>query len=145
MFNSWLFSSSFLTLEKNQTSIFAYFWNEYIFYKLERGYSIIIIILIIILTFISILDTWLQKYFTHAVICDNEVSVEKKIRDAFSMKTFFDHPSEEGSIDDGESYFWWVQCVTDLDKQCELLIFESILTPFEARIVFWWSWGSIEN
>ncbi len=30
----------------------------------------------------------------------------------------------------------YTECVTDLDKRRELIIFESILTPFEASIVF---------
>jgi len=33
----------------------------------------------------------------------------------------------------------------DLDYRLELLIFELILTLFEASIVFWCSWGSPEN
>jgi len=37
------------------------------------------------------------------------------------------------------------ECVTDLDYQSELLIFESILTPFKLSIVFGGSWGSTEN
>ena len=28
------------------------------------------------------------------------------------------------------------ECVTDLDSQCEMIIFESILTPFEASSFF---------
>jgi len=36
-------------------------------------------------------------------------------------------------------------CVTELDQQSELLIFESILTSFKPSIVFGGSWGSTEN
>ena len=34
------------------------------------------------------------------------------------------------------------ECVTDLDKRSEMIIFESILTTFEASFVFSGSWGS---
>jgi len=37
------------------------------------------------------------------------------------------------------------ECVTDLDYQSKLLIFELILTTFKPSIVFRGSWGSIEN
>jgi len=37
------------------------------------------------------------------------------------------------------------ECVTDLDKQSELVIFESILTTFKLSIIYGGSWGSIEN
>ena len=35
--------------------------------------------------------------------------------------------------------------VTDLDLRLEMIIFESILTTFEASTIFWGSWGSSEN
>ena len=37
------------------------------------------------------------------------------------------------------------ECVTDLDLQREMIIFKSILTTFEASVIFRGSWGSIEN
>ena len=37
------------------------------------------------------------------------------------------------------------ECDTGLDSQREMIIFESILTTFEASIIFWGSWGSTEN
>ena len=37
------------------------------------------------------------------------------------------------------------ECVTDLDYQSKMIIFELIFTTFEASVIFWGSWGSIEN
>ena len=37
------------------------------------------------------------------------------------------------------------ECVTDLDLRREMIIFESILTTFEASTIFSGSWGSSEN
>jgi len=37
------------------------------------------------------------------------------------------------------------ECVTDLDKQSDLLIVQSILTSFKQSIIFGGSWGSTEN
>jgi len=37
------------------------------------------------------------------------------------------------------------ECVTDLDYQSKLLIFELILTSFKPSIIFGGSWGSTEN
>jgi len=37
------------------------------------------------------------------------------------------------------------ECVTDLDLRSKLLVFKSILTPFEPSIIFWCTWGSFEN
>ena len=37
------------------------------------------------------------------------------------------------------------ECVMDLDYQSEMIIFESILTTFELSIIFWGSFGIIEN
>jgi len=37
------------------------------------------------------------------------------------------------------------ECVADLDYQSEMIIFGSILTTFQSRIIFGGRWGSIEN
>ena len=42
------------------------------------------------------------------------------------------------------SFPFLTECVTDLDSRLEMIIFESILTTFEATI-FWGSWGSSWN
>ena len=43
--------------------------------------------------------------------------------------------------------FWRdpTECVTELDFRPEMIIFESILTTFEASHIFRGSWGSSEN
>ncbi len=40
---------------------------------------------------------------------------------------------------------YFTECVTDLDKQSEIIIFRSILTTFEIEHYFWRQLGSIEN
>ncbi len=37
------------------------------------------------------------------------------------------------------------ECVTDLDEQIEMIIFELYLTTLESSCIFGRSWGSIEN
>jgi len=37
------------------------------------------------------------------------------------------------------------ECVTELDLQSEMIIFESILTTFEMSNIFGGSWGSSAN
>ena len=37
------------------------------------------------------------------------------------------------------------KCVMDLDWQSKMIIFESILTTFEASVIFQGSWGSSKN
>ena len=37
------------------------------------------------------------------------------------------------------------ECVMDLDYQSEMIMFESVLSTFEASIVYWGSLGSSEN
>jgi hypothetical protein len=39
----------------------------------------------------------------------------------------------------------FLQCVTDLDQQTEMIIFGLTLTTFESSSIFEGSWGSIEN
>ncbi len=39
----------------------------------------------------------------------------------------------------------YTECVTDLNQQSEMIIFESFLTTFEVSVIFSGSWGSGEN
>ncbi len=37
------------------------------------------------------------------------------------------------------------ECVTDLDDQSDMIIFESLLTTFEAIFIVWGSWAICKN
>ena len=43
------------------------------------------------------------------------------------------------------SNFLCIECVTDLDQRSEMIIFKSLLTPFESSISFWSCLGRSEN
>ena len=53
-----------------------------------------------------------------------------------------ENETDDKNVEYGQVKKLDTQCVTDLDQQSGMIIFESLLTTFELCIIFWGSWGS---